>query len=160
MSARTPGAIARPVAAAPPPGLAGDWPFGDAIEVGPLPGAVPSARRHVRRLLLEWGLTRLAEDAELLVSELVTNAVAALRSAGQVSPARLWLLADRTRVLILVWDAVAKPPVPSDADRDAECGRGLQLVDAISQRWDWYLPQGAAGKVVWALAAADTNLGT
>jgi hypothetical protein len=37
---------------------------------------------------------------------------------------------------------------------DAESGRGLLLVDAISKRWDWYFPQdGAGGKVVWALAA-------
>lgn len=180
MSARTPEAPAhaagaarasRPPVPVPPPGrpaaFAGDWPLGDAIEVGPLPSAVPSARRHVRQVLREWGLARLAEDAELLVSELVTNAVAALRSAGQMSPARLWLLADRTRVLILVWDAIARPPVPGDAGRDAEGGRGLLLVDAISQGWDWYLPQGTAGKVVWALAGRkgtaqplpDTNLG-
>jgi anti-sigma regulatory factor (Ser/Thr protein kinase) len=132
--------------------VSGDWPLQDALELGPLPGAVPCARLHVRHVLWEWGLTRAADDAELLISELVTNAVAAPQPAGQLSPSpvRLWLLADRARVLLLVWDASPAPPAPVKAGKDAESGRGLLLVDAISQRWDWYFPQRMGGKVVWA----------
>jgi anti-sigma regulatory factor (Ser/Thr protein kinase) len=134
----------------------GEWPFRDALELGPLPGAVPCARLHVRQVLWEWGLARLTASAELLVTELVTNAVAALRSAGQVAPVRLWLLADRTRVLILVWDASLRPPVPVNAGHDAENGRGLLLVAALSQEWDWYFPPHTGGKVVWALTGLES----
>jgi anti-sigma regulatory factor (Ser/Thr protein kinase) len=144
----------------PPAGdiVPGEWPFQDALELGPLPDAVPCARLHARQVLWEWGLTRLAAGAELLVSELVTNAVVALRSARQLSPVRLWLLADRTRVLVLVWDASLRPPVPVRAGQDAVNGRGLLLVDAISQGWDWYFPQHAGGKVVWALVGGEEPL--
>ena len=102
--------------------LAAGWPLRDFIELGALPGAVPSARYHCRQVLWEWQLTGLAGIAELLVSELVTNAVAASRAAG--SPAvRLWLLSDAERVLILVQDesphqpvrAPSRTPMPSPA---------------------------------------------
>jgi anti-sigma regulatory factor (Ser/Thr protein kinase) len=136
------------------------WPLQDALELGALPDAVPCARLHARQVLWEWGLTRLAATTELLVSELVTNAVAALRTANQVSPVRLWLLADRTRVLVLVWDASLRPPVPVIADQDAENGRGLLLVEAVSQCWDWYFPHDIGGKVVWALAGLEAPVPT
>jgi anti-sigma regulatory factor (Ser/Thr protein kinase) len=135
--------------------ICGQWPHQDAIEFGPLPGAVPCARLHARHVLWEWGQSRLTASAELLVSELMTNAITASRSAGQLSPVWLWLLADRTRVLVLVWDACPRPPVPADLSHDAETGRGLLLVQAISQQWDWYYPQQADGKVVWALMQAE-----
>jgi anti-sigma regulatory factor (Ser/Thr protein kinase) len=133
----------------------GEWPFQDGLELGPLPDAVPRARLHVRQVLWDWGLARLTASAELLVTELVTNAVAELTAADQVSPVRLWLLADPTRVLILVWDASLRPPVPVNATQDAENGRGLLLVAALSQGWDWYFPPHAGGKVVWALAGLE-----
>lgn len=143
----------------PPPGyrgiIVGAWPLQDAIELGPLSGAVPCARLHARQMLWEWGLTQLTEDVELLVSELVTNAIAAPQSGDRVSPVRLWLRADRTRVLVLVWDASPQPPTPVEADDEAESGRGLLLVEAISQKWDWYFPQGTGGKVVWALTGSE-----
>jgi anti-sigma regulatory factor (Ser/Thr protein kinase) len=111
-------------------------------------------------MLWEWGLTQLTEDVELLVSELVTNAIAAPQSGDRISPVRLWLRADRTQVLILVWDASPQPPAPVDADDDAESGRGLLLVEAVSQKWDWYFPQGTGGKVVWALAGPAHSAAT
>jgi anti-sigma regulatory factor (Ser/Thr protein kinase) len=135
--------------------MSGEWPLRDTIELGSLPGAVPCARLHARHVLREWGLTRLSTNAELLVSELVTNAIAESRSADHMSPVRLWLLADRTRVLILVWDASPQPPVPANTSQDAESGRGLLLVGAISQAWDWYYPHETSGKVVWALAGSE-----
>jgi len=45
------------------------------LVLGALPSAVPCARLHAKLVLAEWGLKALAETAELLVSELVTNAV-------------------------------------------------------------------------------------
>jgi hypothetical protein len=49
---------------------------------------------------------------------------------------RLWLLADAGRLLILARDASPLPPVPVSASADAENGRGLLLVNAISNRWN------------------------
>jgi anti-sigma regulatory factor (Ser/Thr protein kinase) len=155
-AALTPGTSGRPPPLPPPPRhgtvVAGRWPYRDAIELGPLPGAVPCARLHVRHVLWEWGLTALSENAELLVSELMTNAVAATRAMDQPLPVRLWLLADPPRILVLAWDASLQPPVPEAASQDAENGRGLMLIQAVSQHWDWYYPPETGGKIVWALS--------
>jgi anti-sigma regulatory factor (Ser/Thr protein kinase) len=133
--------------------LALGWPLRDFIEFGALPSAVPCARYHSRQVLWEWHLAVLAENAELLVSELMTNAIAASRSAGGDFAIRLWLLSDAARVLIAVWDANPHPPVRADVDADAESGRGLLLVEMISEQWGSYVTP-AGGKTVWALAVA------
>jgi anti-sigma regulatory factor (Ser/Thr protein kinase) len=134
-------------------GGSSEWPLRSFLELGALPGAVPCARLHARQLTWEWRLAGLSEDIELLVSELVTNAVQASRSLGQAKPVRMWLLSDSTRVLILVWDACRQPPVRMDVGQEAEGGRGLLLVETISSQWDWYATQEReGGKVVWALS--------
>jgi anti-sigma regulatory factor (Ser/Thr protein kinase) len=130
------------------------WPLRSYLPLGALPGAVPCARLHARQLMWEWGLAESSDDVELLTSELITNAVQASRRLGQASAVRLWLQSDALRVLILVWDASPHPPVRTDAGGEAECGRGLRLVEAISDRWDWYATQKPdGGKIVWALYA-------
>src|SRR5580658_11098191 len=92
-----------------------------------------------------------ADAAELLVSELVTNAV---RFSGD--PARPLRYSERASaglislslrhflegLLIEVWDTDANPPVLSDADLDAENGRGLMLVDALARDWSYFFPPG------------------
>lgn len=153
-----PGATAVPVPA--PPSWHRDvicaaWPFRDFMEFGSLSGAVPCARLHARQMLWEWDLAKLLADVELLVSELMTNAVAASSAAGQVVPVRLWLLADWSQVLVLVGDTSPRPPVQMGTGEDAEGGRGLLLVESISQQWDWYPSSAVGGKVVWALVAAS-----
>jgi hypothetical protein len=60
------------------------------------------------------------------------------------------VLSDRAQVLIVVWDASSLPPLANDAPDDAENGRGLMIVQAISARWGWDFPPGMGGKVVWA----------
>ena len=60
-----------------PPGMSASWPLSTSLPLGALPGATPCARLHARVVLTEWGLGELAEAAELIVSELVTNAVRA-----------------------------------------------------------------------------------
>jgi anti-sigma regulatory factor (Ser/Thr protein kinase) len=110
------------------------------------------ARLHSRHVLGDWGLSGLSGDAELLVSELTTNAIAAVQPT--TLPVRMWLLADTRRVLVLVWDPSSRPPVLADSGQDAENGRGLQIVQAVSQLWDWYRPQNTTGKIVWALASS------
>jgi anti-sigma regulatory factor (Ser/Thr protein kinase) len=131
------------------------------LELGALPTAVPCARLHARHVLRDWGLNGLAPDSELLVSELVTNAVKA--TAGRDEAAvRLRLSGDSTRVLIEVWDADPRAPAPKDLgehvtpDPQEEGGRGLFLVAALSARWDWYPTREPAGKVVWCEIEASS----
>src|SRR5215831_11838703 len=115
--------------------MAHQWPLRDFLEYGALPSALPSARLHARQIAWEGGLSALGENVELLVSELMTNGIAAARAIKPISPVRLWLLADTTRILILVWDANPHPPAPVQANEHAESGRGLLLVQALSQQW-------------------------
>ena len=129
-----------------------EWPLRTFLELGALPTAVPCARYHARQVLWEWHLAAQAERAELLVSELVTNAITASRATNPDSPVRLWLLSDTSRILILVQDDSPHPPVRAELETSTERGRGLLLVEAISSRWDWYVPeQGGVGKVTWAI---------
>ena len=131
--------------------VTGRWPQRSFLELGALPSAVPCARLHTRQLLWEWQLTNLSDSAELVVSEITTNAIQITQADGRAAPVRLWLLADQTRLLILVWDASPLPPVRMSTSDDAENGRGLMLVDSLSNRWDWYASPQTGGKVVWAL---------
>src|SRR5689334_25157325 len=93
------------------------WPLRSYLELGALPTAVPCARLHARHLLWEWGLNGLAADTELLVSELVTNAVKATAERRQAA-ILLRLSSDSARVLIEVWDADPQPPAPKELGHD------------------------------------------
>jgi anti-sigma regulatory factor (Ser/Thr protein kinase) len=149
----------RPVPPAPPPprqDVAGQWPLRSFLELGALPGAVPCARLHARELMSEWGLKGLGDDVEILVSELATNAVAASRSVARGLPVRLWLLCDKARVLIVVWDGCPQAPVRIDVSGDEESGRGLLLVESISDQWGSYPTPATGGKAVWAVTAAGS----
>jgi anti-sigma regulatory factor (Ser/Thr protein kinase) len=132
---------------------ADQWPLQDFLELGALPSAVSCARLHARLAIQEWGLATLADHVELLVSELMTNAVHASWGVAPALSVRLWLLADRERVLIIIWDASPHAPVRAEVTAEAESGRGLMLVEAISAQWGTSaIPSG--GKTVWALITA------
>jgi anti-sigma regulatory factor (Ser/Thr protein kinase) len=133
--------------------MADEWPLRTSLELRALPSVVPRARLHARQVLWEWGLTGLSENAELLISELLTNAVRASRLTTTASVVRLWLFSDTTKALMLVWDANPKAPIRMNVTEDAERGRGLLLVETISDRWGWYVPLGMGGKMVWALCS-------
>ena len=137
--------------------LATEWPLHSFLELGALDGAVPSARLHARHVLREWSLAALADDAELVVSELVTNGVQASRAMTHAA-IRLWLASDRTQVMICVWDASPRPPIRMDAAEESENGRGLLLVEAVSTQWGWFhadpitpFATDTHGKVVWSI---------
>lgn len=153
--ARSPGQRGAPVpvppASQPGEDITGYWPWRDFLELGALPSAVPCARLHACHILREWALTPLTDQTELVVSELVTNAVRASRAMRAAPSIRMWLLSDSRRVMVLVWDAGAGAPVRAQASDDAEYGRGLLLVEEASTSWGWYAPTDRAGKVVWAL---------
>jgi len=135
------------------------WPLRSFLELGAYPGAVPCARLHAQQLAWEWGLPGLGECIALVVDELVTNAVRASRSLGENTAVRLWLLSDNEKVLVLVWDASRRPPNPAQPvlGELQESGRGLMLVDALSERWAWYFTADTGGKVVWALCSDTKN---
>jgi anti-sigma regulatory factor (Ser/Thr protein kinase) len=86
-----------------------------------------------------------------VVSELVTNGVRASRAMGR-DAVRMWLVSDLRQVVVFVWDASPQPPAQAaDPGADAENGRGLLLVEALSDRWGHFGYDGG-GKVVWAVA--------
>jgi anti-sigma regulatory factor (Ser/Thr protein kinase) len=102
------------------------------------------------------------DTAELIVSELVTNAVQA--SAGLTGsrydgrwtpgtpPVRVWLCSDRQRVVAAVWDGSDRMPARTmPDDPEAERGRGLLLVETLSAEWGVHTPARSSGKVVWAV---------
>jgi len=113
----------------------------------------------------EWGLSTMAETVELVVSELVTNAVQASTSpngrsrytgdAAGLPIVYLRLLSDRTRLLVEVWDQGDGMPTLKQTEADEEDGRGLLLVDALCVRWSWHSSAGWPGKVVWAELQAE-----
>jgi anti-sigma regulatory factor (Ser/Thr protein kinase) len=142
-----------PVSPLRPQGQAGvdQWPLRSYLELGALPGAVPCARLHAKQVLWEWGLSAFSENAELLLSELMTNAIQASLSAEGIPPVRLWLSSDRSRLLIQVQDTNHCPPARTGADGQDESGRGLLIVDAISTKWGWHTEDDQSGKIVWAL---------
>jgi hypothetical protein len=128
------------------------WPRRDTLILEAAADAVPLARAHLRQLLSGWGRAELSPDASVVVSELVTNAVAA--SAGlrlAAAPVLVWLGSDSCCLLLAVADVSPRPPVRLDLGPDAEGGRGLALVEALSSRWGWHLASiTGLKKVVWA----------
>jgi hypothetical protein len=140
------------------------WPHQTFLELGALPTAAPCARLHTTLVLWEWNLGTLVRTAGLVVSELVSNAVQASagltgsRFAGHwapgTPPVRVWLSADDHRVVIQVWDGSDQPPVPQAVEPEADSGRGLLLVGALSEEWGCYTPEKSSGKVVWAVVTA------
>jgi anti-sigma regulatory factor (Ser/Thr protein kinase) len=145
--------------------MTSSWAMQSRLELWALPRTVPYARRHARQVLGEWGLNKLSEIVELLVSEIITNAVHASagpagRRHGEVtaddaSTLLFWLAAEGERALIQVWDCCEAKPQRRESATSAESGWGLLLVEALSDEWGSYVPSGWAGKVVWALVTGE-----
>ncbi|MFB9203017.1 ATP-binding protein [Nonomuraea spiralis] len=109
------------------------------------PACVATARRFVDRTLTSWTASDLAFDVQLVVSELVTNA---MRHGG--GAVQLRLLFHRPELACVVTDHSETVPVAAPADVFAEYGRGLRLVDALCTAWGWFAP-GGSRKLVWAV---------
>lgn len=114
-----------------------EWPLVSALGFGSLPTAVGSARAHTRTILAEWGLAALISDAEMLVSELLTNALEASWRLDDRPPIALRLLANQDRLLIEAWDqdTGSCDLHPQEPLSDENHGRGLMVVGALSHRW-------------------------
>lgn len=132
-------------------------------EFAAIPSAVSAARRETGQTLKDWGLLELIDAAELLVSELITNAVRATglsreptrySDLAHVSGVLLQLQRTEFGLRILVWDRDPRPPILRQVDTESENGRGLFLVATVAQRWGHYRPA-YGGKVVWAEVIAE-----
>lgn len=114
------------------------------VEYDPRPSAVREARAEVRRQLEGWGFTEaddVVDTAELLVSELCTNAL--LHSASRFT---LTLSAAHGLLRCEVADSGRRTPQVLEAGT-SESGRGMFLVEALALRWGCH--QDGPGKTVW-----------
>jgi hypothetical protein len=119
------------------------------------------ARRWLTAILREWSLESYCDDAMLVASELLSNAVA---ETGKVEWARrppvgLWLHGGPSALVMQVWDAVLAAPVPRTATADDESGRGLAIVAALSARYGFYYCENRGGKVTWAILGTPESNG-
>jgi PAS domain S-box-containing protein len=105
------------------------------------PAVVADARARAARQLARWGLEELADTTELLVSELVTNAI---RHAH--GPIQLRMILDGT-LSCEVFDASSSAPQLRRAGRYDEGGRGLMLVAQLAERWGTRHTR--TGKTIW-----------
>jgi GAF domain-containing protein/anti-sigma regulatory factor (Ser/Thr protein kinase) len=128
--------------------------------LGAEPDAVPYARRWVADALAAGPVATILPDAELVVSELVTNAVL---HAGP--PISVQVEVHGETVRITVADGSRATPVRALARADAMTGRGLSLVAALAR--DWGVEATPSGKIVWCelsaappARAAGTGAGT
>ncbi|GFE14957.1 hypothetical protein Sgleb_30040 [Streptomyces glebosus] len=146
MSTRARPAATRPTAT-PPPAAAYRLP---SDQQGPA-----QARNALRHQLHVWRISsEPAHSAELLLSELVANAVQAQASGAREVGVRFAWAGGRLR--LEVRDASDELPVMNDAEEDEECGRGLVLVDALASGWG--VDRDGTGKTVWAeLAVCETS---
>lgn len=130
-----------------------------ALTLAAVASAVPCARLFTTHCLRRLGVHGdLLDTAEIVASELVTNAVKATGTTRRLSAlavlnTRLSLISvgfrvTSTSLFIEVWDRDRHPPVPGQPGADQESGRGLLLVAELSKRWGYCLAD-QGGKVVW-----------
>lgn len=129
----------------------------DRLTVVALPTAVSCTRAFTKVMLQWWGASHALDDALLVTSELVTNAVQATGldhaqmrievTSEHIIGVQLQMISDS--VFVEVWDNCPDPPAISDITEDSEGGRGLRLVSELTESWGTYRPP-AGGKIVWA----------
>jgi PAS domain S-box-containing protein len=125
-----------------PPERVADWTLPADASV------VSAARRLTDRQLTSWGLDEAVRTTELVVSELVTNAIRYGRG-----PVRLRLIHDQDRLLSEVTDANSASPHLRRARESDEGGRGLYIVMRLSSRWG--VRHSRDGKTIWSEQRLD-----
>jgi anti-sigma regulatory factor (Ser/Thr protein kinase) len=121
-----------------------------------IPESVRMARFHVRAALGFHELDEYADDAEIITSELVTNAIQHVCGDGKEA---IGVTLARTRnpegVTVVVSDSSPVGPVMREMPADSAQGRGLQIVEALSAQWGWH-PEGG-GKAIFAILAREAG---
>lgn len=125
--------------------------------------AVGEGRRFAGATLHDWALSPLVDNAALIVSELLSNAVRYGLGALPAWPAStravwLGLLRRRGTVLFAVCDPSTDVPRLREPDFFAQSGRGLHIIDCLSETWGWTTPD-TDGKAVWAAVACPAVSG-
>lgn len=108
------------------------------------PHAPAAARGLVRALLGAWELRDLADDASLVVSELVTNA---LVHAPGVDTFELEVVRRSRGVRLSLADGSAVAPLVREMQHESEGGRGMRIVEALASGWG--ADEHHGGKRVW-----------
>lgn len=148
----------RPDSEAMPHAIRERW--SDEVVLAPVATAAGCCRLFASFISRQWRVPpEHADAAQLLASELVTNAINAAsrgRAESALEPhvfdrhnpitVRMTLLARS--LLIEVWDNSPEPPTAKAAGEEAESGRGLLIVETLSKRWGYYYPR-RGGKVTW-----------
>lgn len=135
----------------PATGCAAQGPAPRSEEFGLPAGAacVAQARCLVGTLLAGWGLAdEPADDAILVLSELVTNAIA--HSGGSRITCRVQVRGERVRIEVEDERRAASVPAVREPDEDDQGGRGLLLVSRLSDAWGVGEAADGKGRVVWA----------
>jgi hypothetical protein len=148
------------------PGQVQAWPlFAGLGPLGALPTVPRLARAFAGMALTGWGLGRLADDCDVVISELTANVFRAATGPdgqprydmhGRLPVLWLRLLSDRTWLRLEVWDNLVPElgvPIKRQAAATDENGRGLELVGALSQDWGWDVLPDSDAKRVWAVLA-------
>jgi anti-sigma regulatory factor (Ser/Thr protein kinase) len=121
------------------------------------PHAPAAARDFVRATLGAWGVGELVDDVAVVASELVTNALRYGLAGSQPTlsrqPVLLGLLRQGRTVLCAVFDPGTEVPVVKEPDYFSESGRGLHVMESLSDAWGW-TPPDLSGKAVWATFSA------
>jgi anti-sigma regulatory factor (Ser/Thr protein kinase) len=124
------------------------------IQLATGPAAPAEARRRVRDAIRSWQVPVDLDAALLLTSELVTNAVR--HEAGQGAQAVVLAIASsRGRLRVDVHDTSCYLPAVAEVPADAETGRGLLLVETLSDEWGFY--RTPAGKAVYFTLASEAG---
>jgi anti-sigma regulatory factor (Ser/Thr protein kinase) len=138
----------RPLNSVPPAGLGGCR-----ITLAPVPESTKTARDFTTATLRGWHLNALIQDAVMVASELVTNAIRhgtplAVDNEEQPRVELTWWC-QASGLICVVTDRSTQPPVLAPASLHAESGRGLQIVHALADTWGW-TTLSTREKAVWA----------
>ena len=140
-----------------PPGHNESWPLNNVMHLRATPRGVSSGRHFVALILRRWNFPeQFVTDAEIVTSELVTNAVQACMGSPVirrcvVQPVTLAIRSNFGYAVVEVGDPVPEPPKPREHDLDedhTEGGYGLHLIAFFSESWGYYASGGR--KYVWA----------
>lgn len=119
-----------------------------------IPESVRMARYYVRAALAFHELDKYADDATIVTSELVTNAVQHVcHNGGKTIGVTLARAGSPAAVTVVVSDSSPEGPIKGNTSAGSERGRGLQIVEALSAHWGWRHEHG--GKAVFAVLARE-----